>query len=466
MEAGPETKSRVEPVKVTRAVTHIGLGEANEGKLAALNKLAEEFLRVCQLYVERFCSLEEPDAYREPIEQTELSERWHRVAIQQAAGVAKSWRTNRKRLHEQYLERVRSYEYHEKRGTLWKGRKRPEWKEPRIPQLSAMVIRANANVVAEVHEERVARLEAAEGTTYDFWLRISTLEPGKPMFVPVRLSAYHRSAIGELARNTSVELARRDGKWWLTVTVSDTVEPTTSEVSVAVGADVGIKTLVRGSDGTEYGTFDGKLAKRHKKDRQKRQRKAKLRACLEKKGVKKLPSVEDKRLGRHVRQEINRAVNEFLADHAGMILVIEILSVASMRFRAKAMNAYLYASNLGHILKQMKWKAMLCGQEVIEVASAYTSQECRICHYTAPGNRPKQETFSCEVCGNRGNADVEAALTILSRRGDQEIAEAGSRDEIKAILDRRHAEWLDQTGFRSESARLVARSPGIGGQQA
>ena len=85
----------------------------------------------------------------------------------------------------------------------------------------------------------------------------------------------------------------------------------------------------------------------------KRRRKAKLRACLEKEGVpsEQLPSTSSatgQRLGRFVRQEINRAVNAMIKDHPDTRLIYEESNVASMRFKARAMNSYLYASNLAH----------------------------------------------------------------------------------------------------------------------
>ena len=106
------------------------------------------------------------------------------------------------------------------------------------------------------------------------------------------------------------------------------------------------------------GVFLALLARRHKRDREKRRSKARLRACLQKKGVKKLLSTSSatgQRLGRHVRQEINRAVNLMLADHPNARIIYEDLSVASMRFKARSMNAYLYASNLAHIPDQIAW---------------------------------------------------------------------------------------------------------------
>src|SRR5712691_5714250 len=78
---------------LTRAVTHIRLEATNAGKLAALDDLAQVYLPLCQQYVTLFCTDERPNKLRAPLFATPLSERWQRVAIQQAAGIAQSWRT-------------------------------------------------------------------------------------------------------------------------------------------------------------------------------------------------------------------------------------------------------------------------------------------------------------------------------------------------------------------------------------
>ena len=88
-------KSATEPRHITRAVTHIRLQEVNAVKLAALDALAPVYLSLCQQDVTLFCTEELPNKLRDPLYETELSERWQRVAIMQAAGIAKSWRSNR-----------------------------------------------------------------------------------------------------------------------------------------------------------------------------------------------------------------------------------------------------------------------------------------------------------------------------------------------------------------------------------
>jgi transposase len=214
--------------------------------------------------------------------------------------------------------------------------------------------------------------------------------------------------------------------------------------------DVGIANFLTTSTGKQYGTFQGKLARRHQRDREKRRRKAKLRACLKKKGVTKLPStssVTGQRLTRHVRQEINRAVTLLIQDHASARIIYEDLSVASMRFKARFMNAYLYASNLAHIPEQIKWAAAKRGMAAHTVKAAYSSQECSRCHYVDRANRPNQQTFCCVRCGYQDHADHNAALNLASRWGDQELAACQKKDQIKALLLKRHEECKQLFGL-------------------
>jgi transposase len=238
----------------------------------------------------------------------------------------------------------------------------------------------------------------------------------------VKLARYQRAALAGREIDSSVTLAREGGRWWLTLTYDEPVAVTTPKDAPVIGVDVGIANLLTTSDGKHYGTFNGNLAQRHKRDRAKRRRKAKLRACLKRKGVTRLPSKANKKLARTVRQEINRAVNEVYAAYPTHQLAYEQLNRAGMKFAARAMNAYLYASNLGHLPKQPAWDAKRGGRRATRVKSAYSSQECSRCHSTSRANRPNQQTFCCAVCGFTCHADVNAALNLASRLGDQELA--------------------------------------------
>jgi Putative transposase DNA-binding domain/Probable transposase len=417
-------------MRLTRAVTHICLCDANHAKIEALDALAAEYLRLCQQYTTYFCIEAEPDGYLAPCFESPLSQRWQRAAIQHAAGIAQSWRSNYANAAHEYLDALATYEEdHEPDEAP------PEWRDWNTPVLKEPVIQANANV---------ALLQPALDSSFDCWLRLSTLEKGQPILLPVRLAAYHRQALAGKTLNTSTVLARKADGWWMTLTYDEQVTVETPKDAPVIGIDVGIANFITVSTGQQYGSFNGKLAKRHKRDREKRRRKAKLRACLKQKGVKRLPSTRNKKLARQVRQEINRAVNELYHDHPEAQFAYEHLNVAGMKFKARRMNAYLYASNLAHIPAQLAWGAAKRGIRARRVTSAYSSQECHRCHHVARQNRPNQQTFCCVVCGHTAHADVNAAENLASRFNDQELAACTDRKAIKALLARRHQDWLDK----------------------
>lgn len=438
-----------EPQTITKAITHICLEATNAGKLTALDALAEVYLELTQHYTTLFCTDELPDGFRAPCFLTSLSERWHRNAIQQAAGIAKSWRSNCANAYQDYLDTFAEYQEQKANGMLEEGAKEPAWREWNVPTLREVCIQANTNVV---------KLEEATGSTFDYWLKVSTLDKGHPLLIPVKLAGYHIDALTDPKTgkhrklNKSVTLNRREDTWWLTLTYDETVTVQIKPDALVIGIDVGIANFVTTSDGKQYGTFNGRLRERQKRDREKRRRKAKIRKCLEKRGVPKdkLPSTTSRtgqRLIRHVKQEINRAVNLCFEDHEGCQFAYEQLSVSSMRFKARAMNAYLRASNLAHIPDQIAWNATKRGVQATRVKSAYSSQECHVCHFVDRKNRPNQQTFCCRVCGYIVHADQNASQNIASRLGDQELRSCQSRQDIKAVLLRRHEQWKQTFGL-------------------
>src|SRR6266852_2461225 len=226
-----------DPQTITKAVTHIRLEAANGGKLAALDELAQVYLPLCQQYVTLFCTDERPNKLRAPLFATPLSERWQRVAIQQSAGIAQSWRTNRAQAYQDYVDELLEYHEQQAEGTLDAEAEELEWREWNIPTLRQTCIQANANV---------AVLEPAHDSTFDYWLTISTLQFRKQLCVPVKLAAYHREALKGKTINTSVTLNKRGDGWWLTLSYDEVVRVLTEPSSPVVGVDVGIASATRG----------------------------------------------------------------------------------------------------------------------------------------------------------------------------------------------------------------------------
>jgi hypothetical protein len=137
---------------LTRAVPHIRLCEATHAKIAALDALAAEYQRVCQAYTTLFCTDAAPNPYAEPCVHSALCQRWQRVAIQQAAGIARSWRSNCATAYHDYLDQLAVYqEQHPGSPTApttpqepaegERANRLPEWREWQTPVLTQIVSR-------------------------------------------------------------------------------------------------------------------------------------------------------------------------------------------------------------------------------------------------------------------------------------------------------------------------------------
>ena len=67
---------RVLSMKLTRAITHIRLSDANPSKLAQLDALADAYLYLCQAYTTAFCTGVEPNKFANAWLASPLSAHW------------------------------------------------------------------------------------------------------------------------------------------------------------------------------------------------------------------------------------------------------------------------------------------------------------------------------------------------------------------------------------------------------
>ncbi len=147
----------------------------------------------------------QPDKYAAPCFDSPLSQRWQRVAIQHAAGIAQSWRAHYAAASRDYRDLLAEHQ------EAPEGQA-PEWKEWNPPVLKEPVMQANAKAKANV-----ALLQPAQDSRFDSWLRVSPLEQGHPVFLPVQLATSPRQALAGKTLDSSTTLARKPDGWGLTL---------------------------------------------------------------------------------------------------------------------------------------------------------------------------------------------------------------------------------------------------------
>ena len=176
-----------------------------------------------------------------------------------------------------------------------------------------------------------------------------------------------------------------------------------------------------------------RLAKKHVrlKRYQKKLAKQQLKSQARKKTKRKLGRIHQKIS--NIRHDFCHKTSHQLAHSSAWVFGVEALSLKNMtktprpkkdeqgRYirngrRAKAgLNRALLSKGLGKMIAFLEYKARRLGKLVVKVPAHYTSQECAKCGHIHPENRQTQSLFECISCGNRDNADNNAAKVIVKR---------------------------------------------------
>jgi len=227
----------------------------------------------------------------------------------------------------------------------------------------------------------------------------------------------------------NVTVSFRAGSWFISIQTEQEVPEIMHPSSSAVGGDCGIYRTLTLSNGkhfepvNSYRLAEKKLAKAQRKvarmvkrsnNWQKQQRR-----------IQKIHlHIANIRL--HHLHQISHDVSK---NHA--LIVLEDLDVKNMSASAKGtveipgknveqkagLNKAILDQGWGELKRQITYKQLWRGGQVIFVPPAYSSQECSECGHTSEENRPSQELFYCKKCGYTSNADENAAKVILSRAG-------------------------------------------------
>jgi predicted RNA-binding Zn-ribbon protein involved in translation (DUF1610 family) len=265
--------------------------------------------------------------------------------------------------------------------------------------------------------EMTSRLETPTQTVHaDLWLRISTLERRRSVWLPLVGSLYVSSPEdvrkGFLARKT------RTGRWRFEVLdVREWEVPQPAPDAPKVGVDVGLNVVAATSDRRLYGT-----ALKPEFDRQ-HQQVCQVRANRQRQGLleesARLARLES-RLSGLVKTVTGTVANQIVADHPGALLVVEDLDLGGCRGQKR------FAYRALH-------KALASKASVEVVNPAYTSQTCPSCGHVSRKNRRKTQ-FTCVSCGRRAHADVVGATNLLGRSEDNQVGRDDPPSAVGALL--------------------------------
>ncbi|HGJ5869595.1 RNA-guided endonuclease InsQ/TnpB family protein [Arsenophonus nasoniae] len=232
-----------------------------------------------------------------------------------------------------------------------------------------------------------------------------------------------REVIG-VVKNVTVR--QSCGKWYVSIQTENEVTVPKHESTSMIGIDAGIAKLATLSDGTVYSPVNSFKTSQHKLAKLQRQlsRKVKFSANWQKQKRK------IQRLHSHIanirKDYLHKTTTEISKNHA--MIVIEDLKVSNMSKSAKGttekhgrsvraksgLNRAILDQGWYEMRRQLEYKQLWRGGQVLAVPPAYTSQRCACCGHTAKENRQSQSKFECLECGYIANADINGARNILA----------------------------------------------------
>ena len=224
----------------------------------------------------------------------------------------------------------------------------------------------------------------------------------------------------------NVTVSQSCGKWYISIQTESEVSTPVHPSASMVGLDAGVAKLATLSDGTVFEPVNSLQKNQKKLARLQRQlsRKVKFSNNWQKQKCKiqRLHS----RIANIRRDYLHKVTTTVSKNHA--MIVIEDLKVSNMsksaagtvsqpgrNVRAKSgLNRSILDQGWYEMRRQLEYKQLWRGGQVLAVPPAYTSQRCTCCGHTAKENRLSQSQFRCQVCGYTANADVNGARNILA----------------------------------------------------
>ncbi|EFI8494511.1 IS200/IS605 family element transposase accessory protein TnpB [Escherichia coli] len=224
----------------------------------------------------------------------------------------------------------------------------------------------------------------------------------------------------------NVTVSQSCGKWYISVQTESEVSTPVHPSASMVGLDAGVAKLATLSDGTVFEPVNSFQKNQKKLARLQRQLSRKVKFSnnwqKQKRKIQRLHSC----IAKIRRDYLHKVTTTVSKNHA--MIVIEDLKVSNMsksaagtvsqpgrNVRAKSgLNRSILDQGWYEMRRQLEYKQLWRGGQVLAVPPAYTSQRYACCGHTAKENRLSQSQFRCQVCGYTANADVNGARNILA----------------------------------------------------
>jgi len=327
---------------------------SNNGKLAQLDALSKEYKNTVNYFLKRLFQKKELSEDFLKLYQSSLSYAYKQCAKRQALKIFKIWCRSKKKK-----------------------------RKPKLRNISLML------------DRRFVKLQKGQNS-FDYWLKVSTLNKGNPILVPVKNYNYAQKYFTGWNLRPGARLLKKDGKWLVQLTFEKET-PEKKKAGKIIGIDIGIKKLITTSEKEFLGKDIEKLIQKIQRKRQ---------------GSKAF-----KRALKERDYYINQTVKQLNWFQLKKIVIENIKNVKKNTNKERKLGHEFRSKfhwwTYSRLLRRIQELAEISGVHCQLVNPAYTSQTCSQCGYVHRLNRTG-EIFKCRNCGYTEDADFVASLNILN----------------------------------------------------
>lgn len=359
---------------------------ATSKKLNTLDLVFNEYAHVVNLYIDALNQSKELPKFTNFKVDTWISARLQQCAGKQATEIVKSTRKKDSDIRYKKYKRVYKYFLNKQRQSKFISKK---FSELRLN----FKIKPRFNGKSINLDNRFWSLNTS-ANSFDYWIKLESIGNKIKLSLPLK-NHKHNKKFQDWKQLKSCRILRNNGKFKIEL-LYEQKSPELIKPKNELAIDAGINCLMSCSDGKQIGTG--------------------LKKLIWELNNKYQGSKSYNRKISQIHNYVHWCVNQLdWCNLSDLILEnLKYIQIGTKKRTNKATRKLLNKWNLGLWHSAIEQK---CEENCVHlhfVNPKYTSQTCPVCGHTDKGNRDGI-TFKCTACGYEANADLNAAINILSR---------------------------------------------------
>jgi len=247
------------------------------------------------------------------------------------------------------------------------------------------------------------------------------------IFLPKLGWIRYRNSRDILGQAKNITVSANGRKWFVSIQTEREVEQPVHPATSIVGIDVGITRFATLSDGSYIEPLNTFRKHQQRLARYQRAMSRKTKFSSNWKKAKARVQKIHARIANVRKDFLHKTTTTISKNHA--IVCIEDLQVRNMsksaagssdspgrNVKAKSgLNKSILDQGWFEFRRQLEYKQVWLGGDVLAVPARNTSRTCPACGYVSADNRQTQAKFACMDCGYENNADIVGAINVLER---------------------------------------------------